>query len=137
MISEVISAFAVVAFAIVAFAIDRYFNILSTSEITQSVVSLYDAHWNDFVRIICEAGSNEWEDIGDCLRYEWHFRQSILEKGQGSKNNCRSLLEKYAEENGKSRAVREKVIGACRDIRIGGRLKEIAAQHGFLIEVNN
>ena len=105
----------------------------SPGAIRKSVISLHDAHWNDFARIVCDAAFSNWNEIGDHLGYEWQTLEGIRERGQGSKKDCRFLLAKYAEENGNSVEAREKVVDVCVDIRIGGRLKDVAAQNGYFL----
>ena len=103
----------------------------NSSSINSSPVSLYNAPWNDFSRIVCEARFSSWQDIGLWLGYDWHSLQAIRKFGQGSKNQCRYLLAKYAEKNGDSREGRSKVVDSCLAIHIGGRLKDILKRDGY------
>ena len=105
----------------------------SSSTNSSPVSSLYDAPWNDFSRIICEAGLSKWQDIGDRLGYDWQSLQVIRESGQGSERDCRALLAKYIEKNGDSKEMRERVVKACDDVHMGGRLKDIVKRDGYLI----
>ena len=94
--------------------------------------SFYGAPWNDFSRIVCEAGFSNWHDIGDRLGFDWETLQSIRESNRESINQCRSLLEKYAKENGYSkRNTRHKIVDACTAVRIGGRLEELVTENGY------
>ena len=111
-----------------------YFGYPQTPSSTKSFpVSFYDARWSDFSWIICEAGLSKWQDMGYRLGYDWHSLQVIRESGQGSKDHCQSLLAKYFEKNGDSKAMRERVVKACDDVHIGGRLKDIVKGKGYSI----
>ncbi|XP_065836100.1 uncharacterized protein [Oscarella lobularis] len=105
----------------------------TSSSTNSSPLSFYDARWNDFSWIICEAGFSKWQDIGYWLGYDWQSLQAISERGQGSKIHCRFLLAKYVEKNGDSREMRKRVVKACDDVHIGGRLKDIVKGKGYSI----
>ena len=106
---------------------------IKSSSVNSSLVSFYDAPSNDFSLIICEAGSGSWKDLAYRLGYDWQSLQGISERGQGSKDYCLSLLAKYFEKNGDSKEMRERVVKACDDVHIGGRLKDIVKGKGYSI----
>ncbi|XP_065838966.1 uncharacterized protein [Oscarella lobularis] len=98
---------------------------------TPSRVSIYDASWNDFARIICESGFTKWHEIGDRLGYDWATLEAICENKRGSKQDCRSLLQMYREKSGDSGKIRYEVIKACVAVHIGGRLEEFVTMNGY------
>ena len=118
--------------SILAISVGVYIGYPQTSSPTNSSpVSFYDATSNDFSLIICEAGFNKWQDIGLQLGYDLYSLQEISERGQGSRYHCLSLLAKYFGKNGDSKEMRERVVKACNDVHIGGRLNNTVIRKGY------